>query len=141
MLSRRYNPLASGLESPGVFGPGWASVLDQHLEGCRGVMADGRAGAFPEGNGWGRGVGENYWLTHEPSTVAGLSELSTLPAAAPDALLIRDKPRGLWAYSLAVVGLIRGLEVQAPDTFFICYPSMFIFLLDLMGWVGTVSTV
>ena len=43
---------------------GWASVLDQHLavsdEGCRWVMADGRAVDFPrEGTGWGRGVGEN----------------------------------------------------------------------------------
>ena len=68
-----YNSLASGLEMPGVFGPGWASVLDQYLtvsdEGCRWVMADGRAVDFPrEGTGWGRGVGENYWLTREPAT-------------------------------------------------------------------------
>ena len=28
VLSRMYNSLASGLETPGVFGPGWASVLD-----------------------------------------------------------------------------------------------------------------
>ncbi|NQD90767.1 type IV secretion protein Rhs, partial [Paenarthrobacter sp. CM16] len=64
-VTRMYNSLGSGLGTVGVFGPGWASVLDQHLvltdEGCRWVMADGRAVDFPrEGAGWARAVGENY---------------------------------------------------------------------------------
>lgn len=112
-LSRMYNSLASGLEMPGVFGPGWASVLDQYLavsdEGCRWVMADGRAVDFPrEGAGWGRGVGENYWLTREPATAADLAELGTLPEGTSEALVVRDNQGAWWAYSLAGLWLGAG---------------------------------
>ena len=113
VLSRMYNSLASGLEMPGVFGPGWASVLDQYLavsdEGCRWVMADGRAVDFPrEGSGWGRGVGENYWLTREPVTAADLAELGTLPEGTSEALVVRDNQGAWWAYSLAGLWLGAG---------------------------------
>jgi len=112
-LSRMYNSLASGLEMPGVFGPGWASDLDQHLtvsdEGCRWVMADGRAVDFPrEGTGWGRGVGENYWLTREPVTAPDLTELSSLPDGTVELLVVRDNQGTWWAYSLAGVWLGAG---------------------------------
>ena len=57
-ITRMYNSLPSGLAEPGVFGPGWASVLDQHLsvdeEGARWVKEDGRLVVFPrEGSGFG----------------------------------------------------------------------------------------
>lgn len=112
-LSRMYNSLASGLEMPGVFGPGWASVLDQYLtvsdEGSRWVMADGRAVDFPrEGAVWGRGVGENYWLTREPATAADLAELGSLPEGTSEALVVRDNQGTWWAYSLAGVWLGAG---------------------------------
>ncbi|WP_410558215.1 DUF6531 domain-containing protein [Arthrobacter globiformis] len=113
VLSRMYNSLASGLEAPGVFGPGWASVLDQHLavsdEGCRWVMADGRAVDFPrEGEGWARGTGENYWLTREPVTAAFLTELAAVPAGTAEALVVRDNQGAWWAYTLAGVWLGAG---------------------------------
>jgi hypothetical protein len=77
-----YNSLAPQ-EVVGAFGPGWASVLDQHLElsddGCTWTMADGRAVGFPrEGEGWARGIGENYWLTREPAAGAIFAELSAV---------------------------------------------------------------
>lgn len=113
VLSRMYNSLASGLEVPGVFGPGWASVLDQYLtasdEGCRWVMADGRAVDFPrQGAGWGRGVGENYWLTREPAQAAGLAELGSVPEGTSEVLVVRDNQGAWWAYSLAGVWLGAG---------------------------------
>ncbi|AXJ10163.1 DUF6531 domain-containing protein [Arthrobacter sp. PM3] len=113
VLSRMYNSLASGLDVPGVFGPGWASVLDQHLtlsdEGCRWVMADGRAVEFPrEGTGWGRAAGENYWLAREPVTAGGPAELGSLPAGTAELLVVRDNQGAWWAYSLAGVWLGAG---------------------------------
>lgn len=113
VLSRMYNSLASGLEMPGVFGPGWASVLDQYLavsdEGCRWVMADGRAVDFPrEGTGWGRGVGENYWLAREHAKAADLAELGSLPDVTVELLVVRDNQGAWWAYSLAGVWLGAG---------------------------------
>ena len=112
VLSRMYNSLASGLETPGVFGPGWASVLDQHLvlsdEGCRWVLADGRAVDFPrEGEAWSRAVGENYWLTREPASSPALAELESAPEAS-DVLVVRDNQGSWWAYSLAGVWLGTG---------------------------------
>ncbi|MBD7996263.1 type IV secretion protein Rhs [Arthrobacter sp. Sa2CUA1] len=106
LLTRMYNSLASGLEVPGVFGPGWASVLDQHLvlsdEGCRWVLADGRAVDFPrDGQGWARGVGENYWLTREPVTAPVLGELTSVPAGSTEVLVVRDNQGTWWAYTLA----------------------------------------
>ncbi|WP_264356271.1 DUF6531 domain-containing protein [Pseudarthrobacter sp. MM222] len=113
VLSRMYNSLASGLEVPGVFGPGWASVLDQYLtvsdDGCRWVMADGRAVDFPrEGAGWGRGVGENYWLTREPAKAADLAELDSVPEGTSEVLVVRDNQGAWWAYSAAGVWLGTG---------------------------------
>jgi RHS repeat-associated protein len=113
VLSRMYNSLASGLEVPGVFGPGWASVLDQHLvlsdEGCRWVVADGRAVDFPrEGDGWARAMGENYWLTREPATTADLTELTSVPRGTSEILVVRDNQGGWWAYTLAGVWLGAG---------------------------------
>ena len=112
-LTRMYNSLASGLEVPGVYGPGWASVLDQFLilsdAGGRWVMADGRAVDFPrEGSGWSRGVGENYWLSRESVTATSLTELSSLPEDAPDVLVVRDNQGNWWAYSLAGIWLGSG---------------------------------
>ncbi|MCQ2002097.1 DUF6531 domain-containing protein [Arthrobacter zhaoxinii] len=113
VFSRMYNSLASGLETPGVFGPGWASVLDQHLvlsdEGCRWVLADGRAVDFPrEGEAWGRAVGENYWLTREPAGAAAFAELASVPEGSTDLLVVRDNQGAWWAYSLAGVWLGTG---------------------------------
>ncbi|MBP3037638.1 type IV secretion protein Rhs [Arthrobacter sp. zg-ZUI100] len=112
VLSRMYNSLASGLEASGVFGPGWASVLDQHLvlsdEGCRWVLADGRAVDFPrQGDGWDRAVGENYWLTREPATAPGLAELDSAQEGS-DVLIVRDNQGSWWAYSLAGTWLGTG---------------------------------
>ena len=111
-LARMYNSLPSGLESPGVFGPGWASVLDQHLvlsdEGCRWVLADGRAVDFPrEGESWGRAVGENYWVAREPAAAAPLTDLD-LPGAPGEVLVVRDNQGAWWAYSLTGVWLGAG---------------------------------
>lgn len=113
VLSRMYNSLGSGLDRDGVFGPGWASVLDQHLllsnEGCRWVMADGRVVDFPRmSTGWARGVGENYWLTSESAAAADFAELSSLTGGTPELLVIRDNQGSWWAYSLAGVWLGAG---------------------------------
>ncbi|KUM34515.1 hypothetical protein AR689_10250 [Arthrobacter sp. EpRS71] len=112
-VTRMYNSLGSGLTGDGVFGPGWASVLDQHLvltdEGGRWVMADGRAVDFPrEGTGWARAVGENYWLTHEPVTTPWLAELSSVPEGVSEVLVVRDNQGGWWAYTTAGVWLGTG---------------------------------
>ncbi|WP_194266079.1 DUF6531 domain-containing protein [Arthrobacter yangruifuii] len=112
-LTRMYNSLPSGLEVPGAFGPGWASVLDQHLvlsdEGCRWVLADGRAVDFPRaGEGWDRAVGENYWLTREPAASDCFSELATLPTDGTDVLVVRDNQGAWWAYTPAGVWLGAG---------------------------------
>lgn len=66
-LTRMYNSLD---EHVGLFGPGWASVLETRLElddeGASFVGADGRQIRFPRASdGWERGVGENRWLVAE----------------------------------------------------------------------------
>jgi len=66
-VTRMYNSLD---EHVGVFGPGWASVLETRLElddeGASFVGADGRQVRFPrDEDGWARGVGENRWLATE----------------------------------------------------------------------------
>ena len=113
LLSRMYNSLASGLAVPGVFGPGWASVLDQHLdlsdEGCRWVLADGRAVDFPrEGDAWGRAAGENYWLTREPAGSAVFADLAAVPEGSTDLLVVRDNQGSWWAYTPAGAWLGAG---------------------------------
>ncbi|MEJ1115168.1 DUF6531 domain-containing protein [Paenarthrobacter sp. CCNWLY172] len=113
VLTRMYNSLGSGLDTVGVFGPGWASVLDQHLvltdEGCRWVLADGRAVDFPrEGAGWARAVGENYWLTREDAGTPWLAELSSVPTGVSEVLVVTDNQGGWWAYTIAGVWLGTG---------------------------------
>ncbi|NQD89313.1 type IV secretion protein Rhs [Paenarthrobacter sp. CM16] len=112
-VTRMYNSLGSGLGTVGVFGPGWASVLDQHLaftdEGCRWVMADGRAVDFPrEGAGWARAVGENYWLTQEDAGTPWLAELTSVPEGVTEVLVVTDNQGGWWAYTTAGVWLGTG---------------------------------
>ncbi|WP_223944993.1 DUF6531 domain-containing protein [Arthrobacter sp. StoSoilB20] len=112
-VTRMYNSLGSGLGTVGVFGPGWASVLDQHLvltdEGCRWVMADGRAVDFPrEGAGWARAVGENYWLTRHPVEEPWLAELTSVPEGVTEVLVVTDNQGGWWAYTTAGVWLGTG---------------------------------
>ncbi|WIB36685.1 hypothetical protein [Curtobacterium sp. MCJR17_043] len=75
-----------------MFGPGWASVLDQALllsdTGARWVRDDGRAVDYPrDGDGFGRAVGENSWLHREPGE-------------GPDGarLVVRDNQGGWWAF-------------------------------------------
>lgn len=70
-LNRMYNSLDTHV---GLFGPGWASVLETRLvlddEGAVLTMGDGRQVVFPRlGEGWDRGVGENFWLAAEGSTL------------------------------------------------------------------------
>ncbi|CEA06761.1 Putative deoxyribonuclease RhsC [Arthrobacter saudimassiliensis] len=120
VLSRMYNSLAvTGQDAdevsaaPGVFGPGWSSVLDQHLvfsdEGCRWVMADGRAVDFPrEGDGWGRAVEENYWLSREPADTPSLAELASVPAGTGHLMVVRDNKGSWWAYTLTGAWLGTG---------------------------------
>ncbi|MET4542689.1 YD repeat-containing protein, partial [Arthrobacter bambusae] len=113
VLTRMYNSLGSGLDTVGVFGPGWASVLDQHLvitdEGCRWVMADGRAVDFPrEGAGWARAVGENYWLTREDAGTPWLAELASVPEGVGEVLVVADNQGAWWAYTTAGVWLGTG---------------------------------
>ncbi|MDR6637635.1 DUF6531 domain-containing protein [Paenarthrobacter nitroguajacolicus] len=112
-VTRMYNSLGSGLEDVGVFGPGWASVLDQQLafsdERCRWVMADGRAVDFPrEGTGWARAVGENYWLTREPAGAPRLAELTSIPAGVSEVLVVTDNQGTWWAYTTGGVWLGTG---------------------------------
>ena len=112
-FTRMYNSLASGLEETGVFGPGWASVLDQHLrisdDGCRWVLADGRAVDFPrEGDGWARAAGESYWLTRETASSAGVAELQSVPEGTAQVLVVRNNTGSWWAYTLAGVWLGTG---------------------------------
>jgi len=79
-VSRTYNSLSDAV---GVFGPGWASVLETRLElddeGATVTLADGRALLFPRlGDGWDHAVGENHRL-----------------AVEGDALVVRE-PGGTW---------------------------------------------
>ncbi len=120
VLSRMYNSLPSGLEVPGVFGPGWASILDQQLvlsdEGARWVRADGRAIDFPRaGTGWARAVGENYWLVSESATAVDFAELDSRPEGADkgtpgfsELLVVRNNEGWWWAFSAAGVWLGAG---------------------------------
>ncbi|PZE37810.1 DUF6531 domain-containing protein [Curtobacterium sp. MCPF17_031] len=107
-VSRMYNSLDQRV---GVFGPGWASVLETRLllddEGASFVGADGRLVRFPRaGTGWARGVGENRWLTTEA-----------------DLLVVRDNeggridftPTGLWVGESAGPGTAVVVERDASD--------------------------
>ena len=112
VLSRMYNSLAPQ-DAHGVFGPGWSSVLDQQLalsnEGCRWILADGRAVDFPrEGEAWARAVGENYWLTCEPAGSAVFKELTSLPEGSTEILVVRNNEGSWWAYTPAGVWLGAG---------------------------------
>lgn len=70
-FSRMYNSLDT---RAGAFGVGWSSVLDVRLELgdelASIVLEDGRQVDFPrEGDGWGRGVGEDLWLSREATAL------------------------------------------------------------------------
>lgn len=95
----------------GLFGPGWASILETRLliddEGASFVGADGRQVRFPrDGEGWARGVGENRWL-----------------AAEGDRLVVRDNqgrridfsPSGLWLGQRGGAGTAVRVERDAAD--------------------------
>ncbi|NII40584.1 RHS repeat-associated protein [Curtobacterium flaccumfaciens] len=89
-MTRMYNSLPSALTVPGVFGPGWASVLDQALllseTGARWVRADGRATDFPRSaDGFDRAVGENAWLDR----VSGVDG---------ERLVVRDHQGSWWSF-------------------------------------------
>ncbi len=107
-VARMYNSLDQRV---GVFGPGWASVLETRLllddEGASLIGADGRLVRFPRaGTGWARGVGENRWL-----------------AAEGDLLVVRDNeggridftPAGLWVGEGAGPGTAVSVERDATD--------------------------
>ncbi|WP_220036747.1 DUF6531 domain-containing protein [Curtobacterium sp. MCBD17_021] len=57
----------------GWFGIGWSSVLDVRLElgdEVASILEDGRQVDFPrDGDGWGRGVGEDLWLRREDAVL------------------------------------------------------------------------
>ncbi|WP_344705271.1 DUF6531 domain-containing protein, partial [Klugiella xanthotipulae] len=105
-FTRMYNSLDPRL---GVFGVGWASLLDTRLdlddEGAGFVMSDGRQIRFPRlGDGWGRGIDENYWLAQEPR--------DALPLRGDDvgrhAFVVRNNSGGWWAFTPAGAWLGSG---------------------------------
>ncbi|MDM7890087.1 DUF6531 domain-containing protein [Curtobacterium caseinilyticum] len=70
-FSRMYNSLDTRV---GAFGVGWSSVLDVRLELgdelASVVLEDGRQVDFPrDGDGWGRGVGQDLWLRREATAL------------------------------------------------------------------------
>ena len=107
-VTRMYNSLDQRV---GLFGPGWASILETRLllddDGASLVEADGRQIRFPRsGAGWGRGVGENRWL-----------------AAEDDLLVVRDNtgvridftPAGIWVGQSAGPGTAVHVDRDADD--------------------------
>ncbi|ROP72229.1 DUF6531 domain-containing protein [Curtobacterium sp. PhB115] len=107
-VTRMYNSLDQHV---GLFGPGWASILETRLllddEGASFVGADGRQVRFPrDGEGWARGVGENRWL-----------------AAEGDLLVVRDNqgeridfsPSGQWLGQRGGPGTAVRVERDADD--------------------------
>ncbi|MFJ4076432.1 RHS repeat-associated protein [Curtobacterium sp. PhB137] len=107
-VTRMYNSLDQHV---GLFGPGWASILETRLliddEGASFVGADGRQVRFPrDGEGWARGVGENRWL-----------------AADGDRLVVRDNqgeridfsPSGQWLGQRGGAGTAVRIERNSDD--------------------------
>lgn len=107
-VTRMYNSLDQHV---GLFGPGWASILETRLliddEGASFVGADGRQVRFPrDGEGWARGVGENRWL-----------------AAEGDRLVVRDNqggridfsPSGQWLGQRGGAGTAVRIERNSDD--------------------------
>ncbi|GAA3589342.1 hypothetical protein GCM10022198_11510 [Klugiella xanthotipulae] len=107
-LSRMYNSLNP---AAGLFGPGWSSALESQVtltdEGASWRMDDGREVHFPrEGAGWGRGAGENFWLSREAGTRVS-------PFVNPDGgavLVVRNNVGLWWAYTPGGVWLGSGSE-------------------------------
>ncbi|WP_186377221.1 DUF6531 domain-containing protein [Curtobacterium pusillum] len=84
LFTRMYNSLDSRV---GVFGLGWSSILDVHLElsddAASVVFDDGRQVDFPRrGDGWSRAVDDDMWLRAEGSS-----------------LVVSDNAGGRWAFS------------------------------------------
>ncbi|WP_159570373.1 DUF6531 domain-containing protein [Curtobacterium sp. 18060] len=107
-VTRMYNSLDQHV---GLFGPGWASILETRLliddEGASFVGADGRQVRFPrDGEGWARGVGENRRL-----------------AAEGDRLVVRDNqggridfsPSGQWLGQRGGAGTAVRIERNSDD--------------------------
>ncbi|WIE63071.1 DUF6531 domain-containing protein [Curtobacterium sp. MCLR17_032] len=97
-VSRMYNSLDTRV---GWFGIGWSSVLDVRLElgdeVASIVLEDGRQVDFPrDGDGWGRGVGEDLWLRREDAV-----------------LVVADNAGGRWTFTPA--GLWLGTD-RGPGT-------------------------
>lgn len=107
-VTRMYNSLDQHV---GLFGPGWASILETRLliddEGASFVGADGRQVRFPrDGEGWACGVGENRWLSVEG-----------------DRLVVRDNqgeriefsPSGQWLGQRGGAGTAVRIERNSDD--------------------------
>ena len=97
VLSRMYNSQNPG---GGAFGRGWSSLLDVQLsmsdERAEFVMDDGRALWFPrEGQGWGRALHANFWLTADEFDGA-------------QGWVVRDHAGRWWAFTRGGVWLAFG---------------------------------
>lgn len=104
-FGRMYNALDPRI---GAFGVGWTSALDLRLElddeGAAFIMADGRQIEFPRaGDGWDRGVGENYWLAAEP-----VSNVPEVESPSDQLLVVRDNSGKWWAFTPGGVWLGTG---------------------------------
>ena len=96
--TRMYNSLS---EATGLFGPGWASVLEVCVrlddEGASLVLPDGREVRFPRlGAGWDRADGENWWLERRTRQDSGASN-----HAHPEVLVASDNAGASWVFSTA----------------------------------------
>lgn len=106
-FTRMYNSMD---DRAGVFGHGWSSILDTRLvfddEGAYFTMADGRLIIFPRaGDGWDRGVGENYWLIE---VAAAQFRSLRFQRSYDRVLVVRDNVGGWWAFSPAGTWLGNG---------------------------------
>lgn len=104
-FTRMYNSLDARV---GAFGPGWSSALDVRLEltdeGAAFATADGRQVHFPRsGDGWARGIGENFWLEAESHPGGG-----TPGPLQGDRLVVRNNAGGWWAFTTAGVWVGSG---------------------------------
>lgn len=84
---RMYNSMSTVV---GAFGIGWSSAADSHVEvgedgEARWWMPDGRLVRFSrEGEGWGRSLGDSFWMTREDPHVGDF--------------VVSDAEGGRWVY-------------------------------------------
>ena len=101
-LSRCYNSVAQGA---GVFGRGWASVLDQRLacgaDRLEWVRADGRHVFFPPpSENLARAEHDNFWAGFEPAQrFAWIVEPELGRSVGARVLVVRDNALGRWVFS------------------------------------------